>query len=104
MPERARGFGGDMLAISWQVAVAVGLPLLGAAWLSQQVTQDVGGQLVVITLGLAVAGAGMYGVIRRYLERHPVGPTTDVARKAGQQWEREVAERERRRERQESGE
>lgn len=98
MPERTRGFGSDMLAISWQVALAVGLPLLGAAWLSQQVTQDVGGQLIVITLGLAVAGAGMYGVIRRYLEVHPVGPTTDAARKAGEQWEREIAERERRKE------
>lgn len=98
MPERTRGFGSDMLAISWQVALAVGLPLLGAAWLSQQVTQDVGGQLIVITLGLVVAGAGMYGVIRRYLEAHPVGPTTDAARRAGELWEREITERARRKE------
>ena len=98
MPEGTRGFGSDMLAISWQVALAVGLPLLGAAWLSQRVTQDVGGQLIVITLGLVVAGAGMYGVIRRYLEAHPVVPTTDAARRAGELWEREIAERARRKE------
>lgn len=99
MPERdSRGFGGDMLAISWQVALAVALPLFGAAWLSQRVTQDVGGQLVVITLGLALAGLGMYGVIRRYLAAHPAVPTSEAARKAGQQWEREIAERERKKE------
>ncbi len=99
MPERSsRGFGGDMLAISWQVAVAVALPLFGAAWLSQQVTQDVGGQLLVVTLGLVGAGAGMYVVIRRYMSAHPAVPTSETAREAGRQWEREIAERERKRE------
>lgn len=99
MPERnSGGVGGDLLAISWQVAFAVGLPLLGAAWLSQRVTQDIGGQLVVITLGLVLAGAGMYAVIRRYLARNPLSPTTDAARKAGQAWDREILEREREKE------
>lgn len=102
MPERnSRGFGGDALAISWQVAVAVGLPLFGAAWLSQQITQDVAGQLIVMTLGLVIAGAGMYGVIRRYLAAHPAVPTSEAARRAGQAWEREIAERERKKESQE---
>lgn len=99
MPERGSdGFEGDLLAISWQVAVAVGLPLLGAAWLSQQVTQDTTSQLVVILGGLALAGAGMYGVIRRYMERHPVPPTSDAARAAGERWEREIQERSRKKE------
>jgi len=99
MPERnSRGFGGDVLAISWQVAVAVALPLFGAAWLSQQVTQDVGGQLLVVTLGLVAAGAGMYVVIRQYVSAHPGAPTSEAAREAGRRWEREIAERERKRE------
>lgn len=99
MPERnSGGFGSDVLAISWQVAVAVGVPLLGAAWLSQQVTQDTGGQLLIITAGLAAAGAGMYAVIRRYLERNPATPTSKAARDAGRRWEQEIMERERKKE------
>jgi hypothetical protein len=99
MPERSsRGFGGDVLAISWQVAVAVALPLFGAAWLSQQVTQDVVGQLLVVGLGLVAAGAGMYVVIRRYMAAHPEVPTSEAARDAGRRWEREILERERKRE------
>lgn len=94
MPERrSDGFAGDLLAISWQVAVAVALPLFAAAWLSQQVTQDTGIQLVVVLAGLAVAGAGMYGVIRRYMATHPVPPTSEVAREAGRRWDREIENR-----------
>lgn len=84
-----------MLAISWQVAIAVGLPLFGAAWLSQQVTQDTGGQLLVVTLGLLAASAGMYLVIRQYIAAHPEVPASEAAREAGQRWDREIAERER---------
>lgn len=99
MPERSSGgIAGDLLAISWQVALAVGLPLLAAAWLAQQVTQDTGIQLAIVLAGLAVAGVGMYVVIRRYVALNPVPPTTDAARKAGQAWEREIVERERKRE------
>jgi hypothetical protein len=99
MPERSsNGFGGDLLAITWQVAAAVALPLFGAAWLSQQVTQDTAWQLVVIFAGLAVAGAGMYGVIRRYMATHPVPPTSAAARDAGRRWEREIQDRARKKE------
>ena len=99
MGERgSRGFGGDVLAISWQVAAAVGLPLFGAAWLSQQVTQDTGGQLLVVTAGLVASGAGLYVVIRRYLAANPELPATEAAREAGRHWEREIAERERKKE------
>lgn len=99
MPERAsRGFGGDVLAISWQVAVAVGVPLFGAAWLSQQVTQDTGGQLLIVTGGLAVAAGGIYLVLRRYLAANPDVPTSKTARDAGRRWEQEIMEREREKE------
>lgn len=91
MPERGSGgIAGDVLAISWQVAVAVGVPLFAAAWLSQQVTQDTALQLIIVMGGLVVAGAGMYLVIRRYMATHPVPPTSAQAREAGQRWEREL--------------
>jgi hypothetical protein len=92
------GFAGDLLAISWQVAAAVGIPLFGAAWLSQNVTQDTGIQLAIVLAGLTVAGAGMFLVIRRYMSMNPVPPTSEAARKAGRAWEREIAEQERERE------
>lgn len=100
MPERdSGGIAGDLLAISWQVAVAVAVPLFAAAWLSQQVTQDTALQLVVVMVGLVVAGAGMYLVIRRYMAAHPVPPTSEAARKAGQRWDREIQDRARKKER-----
>jgi hypothetical protein len=89
------GIGGDLLVISWQVALAVGVPLFAAIWLAQQVTQDTGIQLLIVLGGLAVAGAGMYGVIRRFMRMNPVGPTTTAAREAGREWEREIEENER---------
>ena len=96
MPERATGgIAGDLLAISWQVATAVGVPLFGAAWLSQNVTQDTGIQLAIVLAGLTVAGAGMFLVIRRYMAMNPVPPTSEAAREAGRAWEREIAEQER---------
>ncbi len=98
MPERSSGgFAGDLLAISWQVALAVGVPLFGAAWLAPQVTENTGIQLAIVLAGLAVAGVGMYVVIRRYIALDPVPPTSEAARKAGQAWEREIVERERKR-------
>lgn len=99
MPERTSGgIAGDLLAISWQVAAAVAVPLIGAAWLSQQVTQDTGVQLVIVLAGLVVAGLGMYVVLRRYLARNPDEPVTERAREAGRHWEAEVREAERKRE------
>ncbi len=99
MPERSSdGFAGDLLAISWQVAVAVAVPLFVAAWLSQQVTQDTALQLVIVMAGLVVAGAGMYLVIRRYMSDHPVPPTSDAAREAGRRWDREIEDRARKKE------
>ena len=96
MSERGSGgLAGDLLAISWQVALAVGVPLFVAAWLSQQVTRDTGVQLAIVLAGLAVAGLGMYVIIRRYIALDPVPPTSDAAREAGRAWEREILEEER---------
>lgn len=99
MPEPGSdGFAGDLLAVGWQVAAAVAVPLFVAAWVSQQVTQDTSVQLLIVLAGLAVAGLGMYGVIRRYMQRNPIGPTTEAAREAGRKWEREIDERARKKE------
>jgi flagellar biosynthesis/type III secretory pathway M-ring protein FliF/YscJ len=99
MPERtSSGIAGDLLAITWQIAAAVAAPLFGAAWLSQNVTQDTATQLVIVLGGLLVAGLGMYVVLRRYLERNPDRPVTEAARQAGRKWEAEVREAERKRE------
>jgi hypothetical protein len=99
MPERGPdGFAGDLLAVGWQVAAAVAVPLFAAAWVSQQVTQDTSVQLLIVLAGLAVAGIGMYEVITRYLARNPVPPTSEAARDAGLRWEREIEERTRQKE------
>jgi flagellar biosynthesis/type III secretory pathway M-ring protein FliF/YscJ len=99
MPERASsGIAGDLLGITWQIAAAVAAPLFGAAWLSQNVTQDTGTQLAIVMAGLVVAGLGMYVVLRRYLERNPDRPVSEAAREAGRKWEAEVRETERKRE------
>ena len=99
MPERGPGgIAGDLLAISWQVAAVVGVPLFGAAWLSQTATQDTGAQLAIVLGGLAVAGLGMGLVIRRYIAMNPVPPTSEAAREAGRRWQREIEEQEREKE------
>lgn len=99
MPERTSGgIAGDLLGISWQIAAAVAVPLIGAAWLSQRVTQDTGTQLVIVLAGLVVAGLGMYVVLRRFLARNPDQPVTPSARQAGRRWEAELREAERKRE------
>lgn len=99
MPERGTGgTAGDLLAISWQVAAAVGVPLFGAAWLSQNVTQDTGVQLAIVFAGLAAAGAGMFLVIRGYMAMNPVPPPSEAAREAGRRWEAEIEEQRRQKE------
>ena len=88
--------------MGFQVAGVVGGPLLIAAVLGQKLDERFGTApslgLVSILVGLAIAGLGMYVVIKRYLDANPQQPVSDAARKAGQQWEREIAERERKKE------
>lgn len=103
LPERDPGsFGRDLLSVGIQVAVVVGGPLLVAAYVGDALDRQLGTTpwlgLLAIFVGLGVAGVGMFLVIRRYIRMNPVPPTSDAAREAGRQWQREIEERERRRE------
>lgn len=88
--------------MGFQVAVVVGGPLLAAAYIGQRLDEQFGTApnlaLVTILVGLAVAGLGMFLIIRRYIARNPLPPTSDAAREAGRRWEREIQEREQKRE------
>ncbi len=88
--------------MGFQVAVVVGGPLLIAAYVGQKLDEQFGTApsiaLVAILAGLAVAGLGMFVIIRRYIARNPTPPTSDAAREAGRRWEREIQEREHKRE------
>ena len=103
MPERApRTFGGDLLAIGFQIAFVVGVPLLAAAFIGDALDRRLGTApvvgLVSILAGLALAGLGAFVVLRRYLAANPDQPASDKARAAGRAWQREIEEGERRRE------
>ncbi len=88
--------------MGFQVAVVVGGPLLLAAYVGQKLDEQFGTApsiaLVAILAGLAVAGLGMFVIIRRYIARNPTPPTSDAAREAGRRWERETQEREQKKE------
>jgi len=90
--------GGDVFAISWRIAAAVGIPLFAAAYLTTRLdpTAPPWLSLIVILVGLLVAGVGMYLVLRSLISEPPV--VTDAARKAGRRWEAEIQDEERRRE------
>jgi len=85
--------------MGFQVAVVVGGPLLVGAIVGQKLDERFGTTptlgLVSILVGLAVAGLGMYVVIKRYIDANPQQPVSDAAREAGRKWEREIAEQER---------
>jgi hypothetical protein len=103
LPERApRTFGGDLLAIGFQIAFVVGVPLLAAAIIGDALDRNLGTAptlgLVSILVGLGVAGLGGFFVLRRYLAANPDQPVSDKARRAGRAWEREIQERESQRE------
>src|SRR5439155_11060307 len=103
LPERApRSFGGDLLTIGFQIAFVVGVPLLVAAFIGDALDRQLGTAptlgLVSILLGLAIAALGTFFVLRRYLAANPDKPASDKAREAGRAWEREIQERERKRE------
>jgi len=79
----------------------VGVPLLAAAWIGDTLDRNLGTTptlgLVSILAGLAIAGLGTFLVLRRYLAANPDQPVSDTARAAGRAWDREVQERERKR-------
>jgi hypothetical protein len=103
LPERGSGsYGGDLLAMGFQVAVVVGGPLLLAAYVGQKLDEAYGTTptlgLVSILVGLAVAGLGMWFVIKRYIDANPQRPVSDAAREAGKRWEREIQDAEKKKE------
>ena len=103
MPERNQGsLGGDLISIGIQVALAVGLPIVLAAVVGNALDQRFGTSpailLLLVLVGLGVAAAGVFLILRQYLASNPVRPPTEAARVAGRRWQAEIDERERRRE------
>jgi len=49
---------------------------------------------------MVVAGGGVFVLIKRFAEENPVTPSSERARKAGQAWQAETAEEERRKDEQ----
>jgi F0F1-type ATP synthase assembly protein I len=90
-----------MLKMGLQVAVAIGFPLLVGTFGGNAVDQMLGsgpwGLLVGILAGLVVGGLAFFAILRRFLSQ-PIGRPTERARVAGRRWEREIDERERKRE------
>jgi hypothetical protein len=103
LPERSPGsLGGDLISIGIQVALAVGVPVVAGAVIGNALDQRFGTTpallLLLVLIGLGVAAAGVFLILRRYLAENPIRPPSEAARAAGRRWEAEIEERQRRRE------
>ena len=80
----------------------VAVPIALGAWLGLKLDEAIGtepwGLLALIFAGMIVAGAGVWGLIKRHSDANPIRQSSDRAREAGRRWEAEIRERERRRE------
>ena len=89
-------------AILGQVGIVVAVPIALGAWLGVKLDEAIGTEpwalLALIFAGMIVAGAGVWGLIKRHSDANPIRPSSDRAREAGRRWEAEIRERERRRE------
>ncbi len=89
-------------AILGQVGITVAVPIAIGAWLGLKLDEAAGtspwGLLALIFLGMALAGAGVWVIIKRFTEENPVRPSTERAREAGRRWDAEIQERQRKRE------
>ena len=89
-------------AILGQVGLTIAVPIALGAWLGLKLDAALGtspwGLLGLIFVGMAAAGGGVALLIKRYAEDNPVTPSSDRARKAGQAWQAELDEAERKRE------
>ena len=47
---------------------------------------------------MAIAGGGVWLLIKRFTDDNPIVPSSDRSREAGRRWEAEIRERERQRE------
>ena len=86
-------------AILGQVGFIIAVPIAVGAWLGLQIDRAAGtspiGLLVLIFMGMAIAGVGVALMIRRYSEENPIAPSTERAREAGRRWQAEIDARER---------
>lgn len=77
------------------------VPIAIGAWLGLKLDEAAGttpwGLLGLIFLGMAIAGVGVWGLIKRFTEDNPVRPSTERAREAGRRWDAEIEERRRKR-------
>jgi F0F1-type ATP synthase assembly protein I len=89
-------------AILGQVGLTIAVPIALSAWLGVKLDAALGtspwGLLGLIFVGMAAAGGGVALLIKRYADENPVTPSSDRARKAGQAWQAELDEAERKRE------
>lgn len=99
---RTPGGARNNAAILGQVGFIIAVPIAIGAWLGLQIDRAAGTSpiwlLGLIFVGMAIAGAGIGVLIKRYADENPIEPSTERAREAGRQWEAEIRERERRRE------
>jgi hypothetical protein len=88
-------------AILGQVGIMVAVPIVVGAWLGQKLDDSSGtapwGLLGLTFLGMAIAVAGVWYLVRRYLAENPIGPVSDRARRAGRSWQAEIDERDKKR-------
>jgi hypothetical protein len=89
--------GGDLFAISWRIAFAVGVPLFLAAYLTTLLDPSAPSweSLAIMLVGVAAAGVGMFVVLRGLSSATP--QVSDAARAAGRKWDAEVRAEERKR-------
>jgi hypothetical protein len=89
-------------AILGQVGLTIAVPIVVGAWLGLKLDEAAGtspiGLLGLIFVGMAIAGGGVWLLIKRFTDDNPIGPSSDRAREAGRRWEAEIRERERQRE------
>jgi hypothetical protein len=89
-------------AILGQVGLTIAVPIVVGAWLGLKLDEAAGtspiGLLGLIFAGMAVAGGGVWLLIKRFTDDNPIRPSSDRAREAGRRWEAEIRERERKRE------
>ncbi|HAF10339.1 MAG TPA: hypothetical protein DCK98_09705 [Chloroflexi bacterium] len=88
-------------AILGQVGLTIAVPIALGAWLGVKLDAALGtspwGLLGLIFVGMAAAGGGVALLIKRYADENPVTPSSTRAREAGQAWQAEQDEEERKR-------
>ena len=89
-------------AILGQVGLTIAVPIVVGAWLGLKLDEAAGtspiGLLGLIFVGMAIAGGGVWLLIKRFTDDNPIRPSSERAREAGRRWEAEIQERERQRE------